>query len=406
MAQLPPMSSSEGKERILPVKRPDSGGSYQLAIRRVKLLVNHFSVNFNNDGLIRHYDIEIKADGLNGKVKKAHLSMIREQLFSSDPRSFPLEKTAYDGEKNIFSAIRLPEGKFTVEFSEAEDSKPVLYTITIQLVSELKLRKLKEYLMGNVNSNPCDILQGMDLVIKQNPSRKMISVGRSFYRADRQTDLGRAIVAAEGFQQSLKLTSQSLSLCLDYSVLSLRKKMPVIDFLEEHIPNFSMETFAKMRRQVEDALKKLKVTVTHRKTKQKYTIESLSDRNTQDICFQFQVDDQAPKMVMLVDYFKEKYGKEIRHKKIPCLELNKVKGKNQVPMEFCVLIEGQRYPKENLDNYSAKRLKQMSLPAPYERRERISDMVKSRDGPCGYVIYNIFQYTILRYLHSDLLFHY
>lgn len=183
--QLAAPSVSRTKEsNLLPVKRPDRGGT--LAIQRSKLLVNHFPVQFNAKTVITHYDVDIKFEdppkkGRSSKIHKSHLRMIKDKLFSDDPSQFPLLSTAYDGEKNIFSAVELPTGTFKVEFAMAEDMNSCSYSVTIKEVNKLHFGKLKDYLSGDVLSIPRDILQGMDLVMKENPSRCRIPVGRSFY---------------------------------------------------------------------------------------------------------------------------------------------------------------------------------------------------------------------------------
>ncbi|KAF2302877.1 hypothetical protein GH714_010024 [Hevea brasiliensis] len=167
--------------------------------------------------------------------------------------------------------------------------------------------------------------------MKENPARHMVSVGRSFHSTEAyKEDLGFGITASRGFQHSLKPTFQGLAMCLDYSVLAFRKRLPVIDFLREHVPGFNLNDFRSCGRDVENALKGLKVTVTHRITKQKH---------------------KQPK--------------------------------NYVPMEFCVLVEGQIYPKENLNRDVGLYLKKISLATPRDRQRIICDMVADRDGPCG-----------------------
>ncbi|EEF41837.1 eukaryotic translation initiation factor 2c, putative [Ricinus communis] len=307
-------SSLDTATRVVPVKRPDKGG--RLAIRTANLRVNHFPVRFNSECIIRHYDIDVKPDvapkgGRAVKMSKSNLATIRNKLFTEDPSQFPLSMTAYDGEKNIFSAVPLPTGKFKVEFSEGEDMRDRTYTFTIKFVSELKLCKLKDYLSGKLLSIPRDILQGMDVVMKENPARHMISVGRSFHsvNACKEDSLGYGITASKGFQHSLKPTFQGLAMCLDYSVLAFRKRLPVIDFLMEYIPGFNVNDFRSFRRDVENALKGLKVSVTHRITKQKYTIVGLTKDNTQHISFAAEDPDgrAPPRQVSLVEYFRQKY---------------------------------------------------------------------------------------------------
>jgi eukaryotic translation initiation factor 2C len=382
-------SSSDNANRVSPVHRPDTGG--QLAVRNPRLLVNHFPVKFSPKSIIRHYDVDIKQEvppkhGRPGKISKSILTMVRDKLFTDDPSRFPLGKTAYDREKNIFSAVPLPTGTFRVEVSEAEDAKPRSYLFTIKLVNELQLRKLKDYLDGTLRSVPRDILQGMDVVVKEHPARTMISVGRGFHSVRAHQDyLGYGIIASKGCQHSLKPTSQGLALCLDYSVLSFHEPVSVIDFLTKHISGFNLNNFRRCRRGVEIALKGLKVRVTHRVTKQKYVIVGLTRDDTRDITFsQEDPDGKTSQNVRLVDYFRQKYGRDIVHQDIPCLEM-KSNMRNCVPMEYCVLVEGQVFPKEHLQKDEAEMLKDISLAKAKDRQKTICSMVRDGDGPCGYV---------------------
>ena len=380
------------KDQIFPVKRPDKGGSS--STWNVGLCVNHFLVKYNPESVIMHYDVDVKPEippkhGRSVRIPKSDLSMIRDKLFSDNPSNFPLSATAYDGEKNIFSAVALPTGTFKVEISKGEDTKVRSYSFTIKLVSELKLSKLNDYLHGRLSPIPRDILQGMDLVMKENPSRNMIPFCGNFYPKDPNPndDLGGGIFGFRGCQYSLKPTSQGLTLCLDYSMLPFHKRMSVLDFLKSHIYGFNLNEFRKYRTRVENALQGLKVYVTHRRTKQKFIVGGLACENARHSKF-IVVDPEGEnpdQEVRLVKYFEEKYHKAIVHVDIPCLDLGKNGRKNDVPMEFCEIVEGQRYNKEHLDRDAAKLLKEWSLPPAYVRQRWILDMVRSGDGPCGYV---------------------
>lgn len=391
-------SQSSAGEGILPIKRPDNGGL--VSIKTVNILVNHFPVSFNPETVIGHYDIDVKpevasAKGRPVRISKANLSLIMDKLFSDDP-SFPLEMTAYDGEKNIFSAVSLPTGQFKVKLSGEEEMRCSSYIITVNLVNELRLHKLKDYLAGNLLQIPRDVLQGMDVVMKENPRRRMVSIGRSFHPKDPIVEFKNGLAASQGFQQGLKPTSQGLALCLDYSVLAVRKRIPVLDFLREHICGFSFDCFHRMRREIESALKGLKVTVTHRVTKQKYVVSGLTDKRASDISFTLEdPDGQGPsRSVRLVDYFAEKYGLNIQYRDVPCLNLGRGGRVNYVPIELCVLVEGQRYPKENLDYNTAAILKNMSLAQPQERKSKICGILQDQDGPCGGGICNNFEMDV------------
>ncbi|XP_050369677.1 protein argonaute 2 [Argentina anserina] len=382
-------SSLNSAEKKTPVARPDNGGT--AFVKTVGLRANFFNVSYDPQSTIMHYDVNVKPvnatrNGRPVKVMKSDLAAIRNKMSADNPSGFPLLMTAYDGEKNIFSAVTLPTGEFRVEVPGEEGTRLSSYIVTIKFVNELKLCKLKEYLGRQLLSIPRDIMQGMDLVMKENPTRRLIPVGRSFYPTEFNPgdDLGQGTAAFRGFQHSLRLTSQGPAMCLDYSVLAFHKRIPVIDFLHEKIWGFSLNDFSRFRRDVENVLRELKVTVTHRPTKQKYVIKGLTDRNAGDITFEaVDLDGRVPPTrLRLVDYFRDKY-QDIKYKNIPCLDLGKNGRRNDTPLEFCVLAEGQRYPKDHLGKNAAIMLKNMSLTSPSVREANIRNMVRSEDGPCG-----------------------
>lgn len=377
-------SSLEGKESV---KRPDQGG--KRSFRCIKLLVNHFPVQLDSNRTILHYDVEVKLcsedeRAAQRKMRKSEMCLIRDKLFS-DCSQFKGIVTAYDGGKNIFSPVSLPTGQFTVDIPKGEDTRSGYYQITIKFVNELILSKLNEYIRGNLSYVPRDVLQGMDLVMKENLSRKRVCVGRSYYSFSGGDDLFCGLQACRGLSQSLKATSQGPVLCVDYTVLAFRKPMLVIEFLTEHIPGFRINEIRNRREEVTEVLRGLLVKVTHRRTEQKYTIAGLTLENACDVSFDL-IDPEGknpPNKISLVKYFKDKWNVEIMHKNIPCLELGKNNRSNKVPLEFCRLVEGQKYPKERLHRNGGELLKSLSLAKPIVRKTIINDMVRAEYGPHG-----------------------
>lgn len=388
-----PTPPQKPENRILPVRRPENKGSSTGRSDSVNLLVNHFLVKFNPRVTIYHYSLDIRQSASHGKRPvrksrfKAGLRLILNKLFLDDQARFPANRTAYDGEKNLYSVVSLPTGQFKVELS-GEDSSTQTYVVSIKIMNELKLSKLEDYLTGKVPYVPRDILQGMDMVMKENPSRYSISIGRHFYPSSFKVedDLGRGIAAYRGFQSTLRPTAQGLALCLDCSVMTFRKPLPVVEFLKENIPEFDGAFLdLNLRRKVANALKGLTVRVTHRLTKQLFTIAGLTGKSTRDLWFDF-VDPKGKDPTVklsLVQYFREKYGKEIIYQDVPCLILGRNNRTNHVPMEFCILTVGQRYKKELLNESRREKLKEKCLAWPPERRKIISEMMQDLDGPCG-----------------------
>ncbi|WVZ21727.1 hypothetical protein V8G54_000271 [Vigna mungo] len=379
--------SEEKAESIRPMRRPDKGG--KIAAKRNTLEVNHFLVEFDEKRVIFHYDVDVKAKApsMNNrpqKISKFLLSSIRDKLFSDHA----LPTSAYDGDKSIFSSERLKEGTFDVEVVKGGEARTLCYSVSLKLVKDLELRKLRDYLSGKVPGTPADVLQGLNLVGKENPSKQCDTVGCCFFPKNHpiSPEDSKGIIATGGFQQSLKTTSQGLSLCVDFSVLSyFGEEKPVLKFLHEQIENFDLRKFPKFKKKVEDLLVGLKVKVTHRTTMQKYTITKLTPMVTSKIRFPvLDTEGRNPAgECSLIDYFCRKHNVEIQHTEIPALDFggNKM---NYVPMELCILIKDQRCPKENLLNTDAGNvLRRMSLATAGERRSKICTIVKSEEGPCG-----------------------
>ncbi|XP_043701213.1 protein argonaute 2-like [Telopea speciosissima] len=385
-APSPPHESGN----IVPIRRPDNGG--KSCIQEVRLRANHFLITYNPQMTMFQYNIDVVPEMSSGappRVSNSEIRSVKNKMFSDDPAQFPLSMTAYDGGKIIFSTVKLPIGKFKVDIPKGKVVKS--YSFTIELVKELELRSLEDFFNGTLPHNLRAILQAMDLVMKENPKQHRVQVGQGFYsmRYNRDDDLGGGIVACRGFQQSLKPTSQGLALCVDYSVLPFRRPIPVLEFLSEY---YQMQTDhlesqlrqdKQLRRDLEKAVKALKVMVTHRETKQKYTVKGLTGQTANNLTFTMEDRDgvNPPQEVRLVNYFRDRYNKEIKFKNLPCLDLGKGDRSNAVPMEFCVLIEGQRYPKDLLDRYGATKLKDMSLAKPFVRRNAILEIVQANDGP-------------------------
>nr|GEU48504.1 protein argonaute 2-like [Tanacetum cinerariifolium] len=380
----PPSPVADQGNAYVPIQRPDHGGTH--ASSRVKLLVNHFPVKFSPSTSILRYDVDVKkainpeassaaAKSAKKPIPKSDLRMIQEKLSSENPNQFPLLQTAYDGEKNIYSAVELPSGTYNVELFGRS------YTCTIKYGAELNVSKLQDFLAGNGAQLPRDVLQALDVVMKANLFREKVSVGRGMYPREyrKEDDLFNCGVAAyRGSQQSIKITSKGLVLCSDYSAIPFRKRMPVIDYLKEYIYEIKqVSDIAQKGNFVMAALKGLRVSVTHRRTNQKYIVAGLTEQLTRDISFQLEdlEGNNPPKNVKLTDYFREKWNKEIVHTNIPCLKLGNSNKPNYVPMEYCFLADDHRYPKEELGKDAQRKLRELSLLAPEVRRREISNMV-------------------------------
>ncbi|KAG1348075.1 Protein argonaute 2 [Cocos nucifera] len=362
------------REGKVPMRRPDYGGSS--GICSIELLANHFLVKYNEEGVILHYIMDIRCEKPTSanetvNISKPGLLTIKNKLFKTEPEKFPPSMIAYDGERNLYSAIQLPVGEFRVEVQCQK------YTIAIGFNKQLELGRLRDQPI------PKEVLQGLNVIVREASISQRIAWGRSLFSKtiNHAFDLGRGITALEGSKQTLKCTEQGLVLRLEHSVMPFFKPLPVLQFLEKNLgisfkENMQLNKHQKLA--VESALRGLQVIVTHRR-KQKFTVFGLTSSIAKNIAFK---DDRSGKKVRLVEYYRVKHNVQIRFQGLPCLDLSKNQ-MNYVPMEFCELAEGQRYQKDGLRREEEKRLRYMALASPNNRKEMILRMIAAADGPCS-----------------------
>ncbi|CAL5025452.1 unnamed protein product [Urochloa decumbens] len=358
----------------VPMQRPDHGGSLFQA--KVKLLVNHFIVNYRKATTIFHYDIDIKLDQASPKasgkeLSKAEFLSVKDELFKDADFRRLSSCVAYDGGRNLFTSAELPEGLFRVRV------RSKTYIVSVDLKKHIPLTQLSELPV------PREVLQGLDVIVREASRWRKIIVGKGFYSPNSSMDIGQGAVALKGAQQTLKHTQQGLILCVDYSVMPFYKAGPVMDLVEKIVGRLDYRTTLNKRQleNLEYELKGRRVTVIHRRTNQKYTVQGLTPLPASQLTF---VDAETGQTKRLVDYFAQKHGKVIDYQMLPCLDLSKSKEKaNHVPIELYTLLEGQRYPKTNLDKNSDRTLKSEALIPAFKRRKEIMDLVNARDGPCS-----------------------
>eukprot|EP01018_Ginkgo_biloba_P029294 Gb_21789 [translate_table: standard] len=398
-----------------PMLRPDAGGKQG---KMMRLIANHFLASFQEAQYIFHYDVEItqsasssnsggqgQSKNRKASVSKEDAQQIKNKLVEENRAAFRNAMPVYDGKKNLYSPVGLPEGLFTVKLSKGEDRKvEEEYTVALKLAKQLDGRRLAEF-FNTVQSNHTKIqqeyVQALDLVIRENPSRSRIMIGRSLYSKQQEGDghLGRGVVESGGFFQSLRPTAQGLALNVDLSVVAFHKSIGVIDYLRERCSvdcrksqPWSDEEY---RREALSAVRGLKIRVTHRLTTQKFAISGFTKEKPKDLEFEKCDNNGHKKTISVARYFKEHYHLDIRFKDLPCLNLSKTPERpNYVPMEFCQICEGQRSPRDHLTVRQSKELSMIACPPANDRLQRINDIMVRKDGPRGGPFARQFQITV------------
>ncbi|XP_030546668.1 protein argonaute 7 [Rhodamnia argentea] len=381
-------------EAMAIARRPDSGGVDGPVI---PLLANHFLVRFDQAQRIYHYNVEITPSPPR-EVARA----IKRQLVKENSAILSGALPAFDGRKNLFSPVEfqndrldffislpIPTSKSMLPFSDPEGKRPKhkLFRINMKLVSKLHGKGLSSYLSKEEDDwvpLPQDYLHALDVVLRESPAEKCIPVGRSMYSSSTggSKEIGGGAVGVRGFFQSLRPTQQGLSLNVDFSVTAFHESIGVIPFLErrlEFLRDLSQRKTRSLtveeRKEVEKALKNIRIFVCHRETVQRYRVYGLTEAPTENLWFV----DRDGENLKLVSYFKNHYNYDIEFRYLPCLQTSRSKP-CYLPMELCVICEGQKFLGKLSDDQTARILK-MGCQRPKERKAIINGVMRGPVGP-------------------------
>lgn len=368
-------------------KRPDSGG---VEGQVISLLANHFRVKFNALEPIFHYDVEISPN-----PSKEVARVIKSKLVEENSGLLSGACPAFDGRKNLYSPVQFQSDRleFFVSLPITPISKPCaerkvkIFRINIKLVSKLNGTELNKFLKKEGDDwipLPQEYLHALDVVLRESPNEKCIPLGRSLYSTSMggSKDIGGGAIGLQGFFQSLRPTQQGLALNLDFSVTAFHESIGVIPYLQKRLKflhdlpwrkerSLTMEE----RKEIEKELKNLRVFVSHRDSLQRYRFHTLTEGVTENLWF----DDRDGTRLRLIDYFKDQYDYDIQYRNLPCIQISRSKP-CYLPMELCLICEGQKFLGKLSDDQTARIMK-MGSQGPKERRSIINGVINGPVGP-------------------------
>ncbi|XP_077217284.1 protein argonaute 7-like [Tasmannia lanceolata] len=380
-------------QALVAARRPDSGG---LDGSVIPLLANHFLVQFDPSQRIFHYDVDISPH-----PSKEIARIIKRKLVQDNQDVLSGALPAFDGRKNLYSPVEFQDDRLEFfislpipmsksmplgDIDTFEKRKHKLFKVSIKLASKLDGQDLRKYLSMEEDCVPLpqDYLHALDVVLRESPMEKCIPVGRSLYSSSMGgiKDIGGGAIGLRGFFQSLRPTQQGLALNVDFSVTAFHESIGIIpylqkrcDFLRDLSQRKTRGLVGEEKKEVERALKNIRVFVCHRDTDQRYRVFSLTDEATEHLKFR----DRDGSDLKLVDYFKEHYNHDIQFKNLPCLQISRSKP-CYLPMELCVICEGQKFLGKLSDDQTAGIL-QMGCQRPRERKVIINGVMAGAIGP-------------------------
>ena len=399
-------NSSVDMHGVTIAPRPDGGG---VKGNVIPLYANHFLVHFDPGKKIFHYDVDIYPH-----PSKETARMIKNKLVEENSSVLSGALPAFDGRKNLFSPIEFQQNRleFFVNLPAAASTRFIaakecahmrdkqnhrVFRVNLRLVSKLSGEELNKYLNEEKDGIPLpqDYLHALDVILREGAMENSIPIGRSLYSNSmgEAKEIGGGAVVLRGFFQSLRPTKQGLSLNVDLSLTAFHENIGIIAYLQKRCDFMKdlsqMKTRAlaeNERREIEKALKNIRVFVCHRETDQRYHVHGLTDETTENLKFQ----DRSGKDYTVVDYFMEHYNHDIKFRKLPCLQIGKSKP-CYVPMELCMVCEGQKFLGKLSDEQTSKMLK-MGCQRPSERKGIIKGVVEGTFAARRYDFYSSLLY--------------
>ncbi|KAI3981946.1 hypothetical protein MKX01_018852 [Papaver californicum] len=360
------MKSSSASSSPLPVsnkglmfqRRPGFG---QLGTKCI-VKANHFLIELSDNTDLIHYDVkiipEVSSRGMNRAIMAELIKVHRET-------DLGMRLPAYDGMNSLYTAGLLPftSKEFNVILLLKHDGTEITrereFKVIVKFVARVEIDHLCQFLAGKIADAPQDAIQVLDIVLRELPRQRHLSIGRSFYSPDirKSRRLGDGLQSWCGFYQSVRPTQMGLSLNIDNSSAAFIEPLPVMEFVAQVLgKNILSQPLSDADRiKVKKSLRGVKVEVTHRENvRRKYRVSGLTSQTTRELMFP--VDEQM-NMKSVVEYFQEMYGYTIQHPHLPCLQVGNEKKANYLPMETCKIVGGQRYTKRLNDKQITSFLK-------------------------------------------------
>ncbi|KAJ6324848.1 hypothetical protein OIU76_012026 [Salix suchowensis] len=363
--------TSATTQSLVVARRPDSGGVEGSVIT---LLANHFLVQFDSSQRIFHYNVEISPN-----PSREVARMIKQKLVKENSALLSGALPAYDGRQSLYSPVEFQQDRLEfyvslpipatkpslpfgeINFLQEKHQQLKIFRINIKLVSKLDGKELSRYLSKEGDDwipLPQDYLHALDIVLRESPMERCIPVGRSLP------------------------TQQGLALNVDFSVTAFHESIGVIFYLQKRLEFLrdlpqrkTRSLVGEERKEVEKALKNIRIFVCHRETVQRYRVYGLTEEATENLWFA----DRDGKNLRLLNYFKDHYNYDIQFRNLPCLQISRSKP-CYLPMELCMICEGQKFLGKLSDDQTARILK-LGCQRPKERKAIIDGVMRGSVGP-------------------------
>ncbi|KAF3333035.1 protein argonaute MEL1-like protein [Carex littledalei] len=312
--------------------------------RKCVVRANHFLVEVTDKDLC-HYDVAISPETTSRNLNRSIITELVKLFKHSDLGG---RTPAYDGRKSLYTAAQLPftSKTFAIKLAEIDrkdNGREKEFRVTIKFAAKADLHHLQQFLQSRQSDSPQETIHALDVVLRESPCT----------HTGENPDLG------------------------DIAATSFYKEGHLMDFVAEYlnIRDFSRPLGDHDRIKLKKVLRGVRVETNHNPDLQiRYKINGISSVPIDKITFP----DQNGASISIVQYFRNKYGLNLRYTKLPCLLAGSDSRPKYLPMEVCQIISGQRYVKK-LNERQVTNILRATCKRPHEREASIVKVVNGNN---------------------------
>ncbi|KAG8980827.1 hypothetical protein FRB95_001180 [Tulasnella sp. JGI-2019a] len=340
-------SAPAGHLETVGIKRP----SYGRAGNAIRVRTNLFEMKLDSP-IIHHYDAIVPDKVLPIRLMRE----LYQALKAQHPQVFGT--SAYDGRKNLYSAIKFPFENDSQEYQITLDTPPAggvapggrepkMWRIRLTKThQEINPEVLRLYVEGQQSHSP-DVtvaINALNVAAQMLPgdNPKFTPYGKSVLIPDGSINIGRGLALWRGYFQSIRPTIGKMVANVDITTALMHKPGSLMDIMLEFLgkpPKAYQALDAPMndaeRCSVTKFLFRLRITTTHiarpaGKSRGIVSIKPTSAATTKFV--------REGKTETIQQYFESTYRKKLKYPKAVLVEIGP---ETWLPIEICEIIPGQ-----------------------------------------------------------------
>ncbi|KAJ7468930.1 argonaute-like protein [Mycena galericulata] len=354
------------------VRRPGYGSSGI----PIPINVNSFVATIP-DGFIFHYDGVIS--GAKNIARGMSMDLIKELQDHVDPMIFGNTRVSFDGQKNLYSPVKLDLGGDSREFDVSlpavqpnPNRPPKIYKIRLTLVAKINTEILHRFNQGQQSQDSAvdTALHALNTVIRMAPSQNFPVKGPLFYTDEGSKVIGYGLVLWRGYFQSIRpavgrmLINVDIATGVMYQAGSLIRLCLSFLEMEGNSPLRLAGLQDRDRRRLSEFIEGVRFTAQAAGSgiTRAWVIRRLSRHGANEVTFAM----RGGRSTTVSDYFQETSGRPLMFPSLLCVEVGEQGA--LIPLELCTVLPGQLVKKELPDDKDLKsRIVEFSTAKPDKR---------------------------------------